>query len=108
MGIMEALKLHLFSYKIGFPLSRLTIISSMKFCYPFQNNPKELDPSYKMDLDLWDCLTDLDLWDCNNPKDLDLGNCFDGSRLFYGSRSLDCNNPKYLDLWNCFDESRLV
>ena len=23
----------------------------MKFCY----NPKDLDPSYKMDLDLWDC-----------------------------------------------------
>ena len=21
----------------------------------FQNNPKDLDPSYKMDLDLWDC-----------------------------------------------------
>ena len=25
------------------------------FC-SFQNNPKNLDPSYKMDLDLWDCL----------------------------------------------------
>ena len=24
--------------------------------FPFQNNPKNLDPSYKMDLDLWDCL----------------------------------------------------
>ena len=22
----------------------------------FQNNPKNLDPSYKMDLDIWDCL----------------------------------------------------
>ena len=22
----------------------------------FQNDPKNLDPSYKMDLDLWDCL----------------------------------------------------
>ena len=22
----------------------------------FQNNPQNLDPSYKMDLDLWDCL----------------------------------------------------
>ena len=22
---------------------------------PFLNNPKDLDPSYKMDLDLWDC-----------------------------------------------------
>ena len=24
--------------------------------FSFQNNPKKLDPSYKMDLDLWDCL----------------------------------------------------
>ena len=28
---------------------------------PFQNNPKNLDPSYEMDLDYWDC--DLDFWD---------------------------------------------
>ena len=42
--------------------------------FSFQNNPKDLDPSCKMDLDLWDCLgikdldpsckMDLDLWDC--------------------------------------------
>ena len=24
--------------------------------FSFLNNPKNLDPSYKMDLDLWDCL----------------------------------------------------
>ena len=24
--------------------------------FSFQNNPKDLDPSYRMDLDLWDCL----------------------------------------------------
>ena len=24
--------------------------------FSFQNSPKNLDPSYKMDLDLWDCL----------------------------------------------------
>ena len=24
--------------------------------FSFQNNPKNLGPSYKMDLDLWDCL----------------------------------------------------
>ena len=24
--------------------------------FPFQNNPKDRDPSYEMDLDLWDCL----------------------------------------------------
>ena len=32
---------------------------SMKICYeigfPFENNPRNLDPSYKMDLDFWDC-----------------------------------------------------
>ena len=49
----------------GFPLSRITInnkINHMKFCYntslPFLNNPKDLDPSYKiykMDLDFCDC-----------------------------------------------------
>ena len=27
-----------------------------KTVFSFQNNPKNLDPSYKMDLDLWDCL----------------------------------------------------
>ena len=31
----------------------------MKFCYntsqPFLNSSKDLDTSYKMDLDLWDC-----------------------------------------------------
>ena len=27
-----------------------------KTVFSFQNNPKDLDPSYKMDLDLWDCL----------------------------------------------------
>ena len=24
--------------------------------FPFQNNPKNLDSSYKMDLNIWDCL----------------------------------------------------
>ena len=24
--------------------------------FSFQNNPNDLDPSFKMDLDLWDCL----------------------------------------------------
>ena len=47
-----------------FSLSRMSTnnqISPMQFCYtcntrlPFLNNPKDLDPSYKMDLDFWDC-----------------------------------------------------
>ena len=46
----------------GFCPSRMTSnnqVSPMKFCYNtnfnFLNNPKDLDPSYKMDLDLRDC-----------------------------------------------------
>ena len=27
-----------------------------EFFFSFQNNPKNLDPSYKMDLEYWDCL----------------------------------------------------
>ena len=30
--------------------------SYMTDFFPFQNNPKNLDPSCKMDLDFWDCL----------------------------------------------------
>ena len=55
---------HIYSAMV-FPLSRMTTnnqISPLKFCYtvicnffPFQNNPKDLDPSYKTDLDFWDC-----------------------------------------------------
>ena len=29
--------------------------------YSFQNSPKNLDPSYKMDLHLWDCLGRVEL-----------------------------------------------
>ena len=28
----------------------------MRVFFSFQNNPKNLDPSYKTDLDHWDCL----------------------------------------------------
>ena len=38
----EAIIPYFFSYKMDF--------------FSFQNNPKNLDPSYKMDLDLWSCL----------------------------------------------------
>ena len=30
--------------------------------FSFQNNPKNLDLSYKMDLDLWDCLGKVNLY----------------------------------------------
>ena len=29
--------------------------------FSFQNNPKDLDPSCKMDLDLWDCIESVKL-----------------------------------------------
>ena len=35
---------------------RLPYFSAYKTVFfPFQNSPKYLDPSYKMDLDIWDC-----------------------------------------------------
>ena len=38
------------------PLSHLPYFFRYKMeFFSFQNNPKNLDPSYKMDLDLWDC-----------------------------------------------------
>ena len=49
----------------GFPLPRMTTITNSVLCnfaiirvLPFQNNPKDLDvdQSYKMDLDFWDCV----------------------------------------------------
>ena len=65
------------------PLSRITTnsyISPMKFCYDMSlpriiflpKQSKNLDPSYKTDLDLWDCLGRKknlsDLWDCLGRK----------------------------------------
>ena len=32
------------------------ISSVIRWSFSFQNNPKDLDLSCKMDLDLWDCL----------------------------------------------------
>ena len=45
------------SYNRRNMIKRLTVVLSYFFCYKteflsFQNNPKNLDPSYKMDLDL--------------------------------------------------------
>ena len=38
-----------------FLIYRISSVIRRSF-FSFQNNPKNLDPSYKMDLDLWDCL----------------------------------------------------
>ena len=60
--------------------SKLTYTISILFkdkVFAFQNYPKNLDPSNKMDLDLWNCNLDpfytmnLYLWDCfgrENPN----------------------------------------
>ena len=39
-----------------FVTSFYRISSLIRQCFSFQNNHKNLDPSYKRDLDLWDCL----------------------------------------------------
>ena len=43
--------------KIGelLPLKMYHISSVIRQFFSFQNNPKNLDPSYKTDLDLWNC-----------------------------------------------------
>ena len=40
--------------------SHIDLVIRLFLCvhfYPSKTTPKNLDPSYKMDLDLWDCLT---------------------------------------------------
>ena len=41
----------------NFDLQKYCISLAIRQCFiSFLINPKNLDPSYKMDLDLWDCL----------------------------------------------------
>ena len=44
--------MHVFRFHFCLPYFLVNIDGVLSF----QNNPKNLDPSYKMDLDLWDCL----------------------------------------------------
>ena len=49
--------LHLYNVWVDFlQLPHYHISPVIKQCFSFQNNPKDLDLSYKTDLDLWDCL----------------------------------------------------
>ena len=41
---------------MSFTVSHYHISSVIRWSFSFQNNPKDLDPSYKRDQDLWDCL----------------------------------------------------
>ena len=60
--INSSIVIYLFYSKMRFILiSSLRIVnqsygSALKWVLFFQNNPKSLDPSYKPDLDIWDCL----------------------------------------------------
>ena len=47
---------NLLPYIEGYPQNCLTVFPRiLDGLFSFQNSPKDLDPSYKMDLDLWDC-----------------------------------------------------
>ena len=60
-GILQLLYRIYSAIRRGFHLSRMTTNKSVLCNFaiiqvlPFQNNLKDLDPSYKTDLDLWDC-----------------------------------------------------
>ena len=43
------------SYQGVLSLMYIPYFFSYKTGFSFQKNPKSLDPSYKMDLDIWDC-----------------------------------------------------
>ena len=48
---------HCSNYHIkAFTTKTYHISSIIRQNFSFQNNPKDLDPSCKVDLDLWDCL----------------------------------------------------
>ena len=36
-------------------INQSSVVHSLDKVFPLQNNVKSLDPSYKMDLDFWDC-----------------------------------------------------
>ena len=60
---LQILAVFLLAVRRGFPLSRMTTKNTKSALrnfaivrvLPFPNNPKELDLSYKTDLDFWDC-----------------------------------------------------
>ena len=44
------------SWRFGLYQKEVSALVIKQSFFSFQNIPKLLDPSYKMDLDLWDCL----------------------------------------------------
>ena len=56
-GVPTHHKVLIFSVYLAFFLTGNYHISPViRQSFSFQNNQKNLDPSYKLDLDLWDCL----------------------------------------------------
>ena len=63
MILEQISKYHIYSaIRWGYPPSRVTrnyksVLCSFTIIHvlPFLNNPKDIDPFYKMDLDFWDC-----------------------------------------------------
>ena len=43
------------THNIPFSIYHISSVVRQEFFF-FQNNPKNLDPTYKTDLDIWDCL----------------------------------------------------
>ena len=63
MGVLNANPCANFNVKLGLVIKVVPFCSEVPYffgykmeVFSFQNNPKDLDPSCKMDLDLWDCL----------------------------------------------------
>ena len=61
--------------------------------FSFQNNPKNLDPSYKMDLNHWDCLgrVKLILTKCQRTDLVICSNSREGKTLSYNRRNTVLN-----------------
>ena len=58
-----------FLFFFSFNFRRTGIQSKSNCDKGLQNNAKNLDPSYKMDLDFWHCFKmDLDIWHCFGRK----------------------------------------
>ena len=61
VSIVSQNKSYLFGYKRGYPFSRMTTNKSVVWSFAivrvlhFLNNPKDLNPSSKTNLDFWDC-----------------------------------------------------
>ena len=88
----------------------------MEFFF-FQNNPKNLDPSYKMDLDLWDLIRKGKTRIIAKFHRTDLVICSHSREFYYQmeiffffkkkiSKNLDPSYKMDLDLWDLFRKGK--